>query len=181
MSSEDVRDVVAAIHDSPVALVFEFAGAGSLALHWLHAVAGSSRTVLEATDRYSQASLSALLGEVPTPVVSTAVAAAMAEAAWARARELRPDGPVIGLSSTATIATDRAKRGHHRAVVAWHGGDRSAAHDLVLEKGRRDRAHEEDVVSRLVINVAAEGCGVSQRVDLDLSGGEAVEVTRVPA
>ena len=56
MIDPPVQEVIAQIHASAHKLVFEFAGAGSLALFWLHGVPGSSRTILEATDRYAPAS-----------------------------------------------------------------------------------------------------------------------------
>ena len=62
------------IHDSAHKLVFEFTGAGSLALFQLHSVAGSSRTVLEATDRYASTALIDLLGHAPEQFVSKATA-----------------------------------------------------------------------------------------------------------
>jgi hypothetical protein len=72
--------------------VFEFAGAGSLALFWLHGVPGSSRTVLEATDRYASASLAELLGRAPEQFVARETAAAMASAAYRRANRLAEPG-----------------------------------------------------------------------------------------
>jgi hypothetical protein len=51
-----LEQIITTIHATPQKIVFEFAGAGSQALTWLHAVGGSSRTILEATDRYLAAS-----------------------------------------------------------------------------------------------------------------------------
>ena len=65
-------NLIQQIHSAGVKLVYEFTGAGSLALTWLHSVGGSSRTVLEATDRYAFASLTDLLGHPPTKPVSSA-------------------------------------------------------------------------------------------------------------
>ena len=76
----------------------------------------------------------------------------MARAAWARGMTLREQGePIVGLACTATIATDRTKRGDHRAFIATWDDDMATTDAVVLEKGLRDRAGEEDVVSRLVI------------------------------
>src|SRR5437764_393584 len=112
--------VIQRIHDAPHKLVLEFAGAGSVGLAWLHAVGGSSRTILEATDRYAPTSMLDLLGQVPEPFVSPAIAAAMAERAYYRARRLSTSdaSPCLGVGLTAAIATDRAKKGEHRIVVA---------------------------------------------------------------
>ena len=72
----DPRELVALLHAGPTRLVFEFAGAGASALALLHAVGGSSRTVLEATDRYAAGSLAEALGWSPAQAVSADVAAA---------------------------------------------------------------------------------------------------------
>src|SRR5687768_7754879 len=92
-------------------LVYEFTGAGSLALAWLHFVRGSSRMLLEAADRYSENSLGDLIRYVPAKSASAEPAALMAHRAYRRAVRLS-DGtaPCLGLACTATIATDRAKR-----------------------------------------------------------------------
>src|SRR5687767_1986885 len=109
MIEASTQTVIEAIHASAHQLVYEFTGAGSLALTWLHGVAGSSRTVLEASDRYSAASLADLLGSAPEKSVSPETATAMAERAYRRAVTLCGDSaPCLGVGCTATIATGRA-------------------------------------------------------------------------
>jgi hypothetical protein len=67
-------DLLPRLFDSGRKLVYEFTGAGSLALSWLHSVGGSSRLLLEACDRYSPGSLAELLGHAPAKAVSADVA-----------------------------------------------------------------------------------------------------------
>ncbi len=163
-------------------LVYEFAGAGSEALAWLHAVGGSSRTVLEAVDRYAAASLAGVLGREPERAVSPEVAAALAAHARRRAAELAPaDVPIIGVGCSATIATDRTKRGSHGVCLAVEGS--LGRHELALElnKGERDRDAEERLVSTLVVHAAASGCGVLHRREVDLLAGEEQREGFVPA
>jgi hypothetical protein len=153
--------VLAEIHDSRPMMVLEFAGAGAMALWWLHSVGGSSRTVLEAVDRYTPQSLIGAVGFVPRGFTSPEVAAALARHALARARQLAPTGtPVFGVGLSATIATDRQKRGEHRCELAVHDGFGTKHYGLTLAKGERDRAGEETVVSELVIRAVADACGV---------------------
>src|SRR5215204_5522970 len=111
MIDDATRDTLLRLFDSGRRLVYEFTGAGSLALAWLHSVGGSSRLLLEASDRYSTGSLGELLGHVPAKSVSLETAALMAHRAYRRAVRLS-DGTssCLGLACTATIATDRAKR-----------------------------------------------------------------------
>lgn len=174
---QEIAQVVAKIHDTPQQSVLAVAGAGNYALAWLLGVGGASRTVLETRVPYGYLAMTDFLGGyAPEQTVSADTAQRMARAAWARGMSLREqDAPIVGLACTATIATDRAKRGDHRAFIAtWDDG--SATTDaVVLEKGLRDRAGEEDVVSRLVISAIARACGVSAELDLGLVSTERVE------
>lgn len=156
--------LVSRLHETPHRTVYAFAGAGAQALAWLHAVGGSSRTILEARDHYHPASLAQALGGAPERSASGEVAVGLARGSWARAGELLRDDPVpgprFGLGLAATIATDRAKRGSHRVHVAAVDGLGIAREDVVLEKGLRDREGEEALASLLLLHVAAEACGV---------------------
>lgn len=180
MQDTRIAPLVERIHAAPERLVYEFSGAGSLALVWLHSVGGSSRTVLEATDRYARRSLSGLLGREPEKFVSRETARAMAEKAYARAVALAEgEGPCLGVSCTAAIATAAARRGQNHCAVAVRSGAREWSYRLVLEKGRRDRAGEEAVVSQLVLRAIAEASGLEGAL-LDLVEGEVVEVEQSP-
>jgi nicotinamide mononucleotide (NMN) deamidase PncC len=177
-----IQELVGKIHAAPPMLVLEYAGAGSLALYWLHSVGGSSRTILEATDRYSAASLADLLGAVPEQFVAEETARAMAARAYRRAMRLA-DGavPCLGVACTATIATDRAKRGEHRVWVAVQDSRACRAYGLTLEKGARDRHGEETVVSQVLLRALLRACGIVADSPLDLLADERVEETSVAA
>jgi nicotinamide mononucleotide (NMN) deamidase PncC len=177
-----IQGLIGLIHDAPQILVLEFAGAGSLALYWLHSVAGSSRTVLEATDRYSPPSMADLLGESPEQFVAEPTARAMAARAYRRAMRLS-DGaaPCLGVACTATIATDRAKRGEHRVWVAVQDKSESRAYGVTLTKGARDRLGEETVVSQLIVRALLRACGVPAEAPLELLAGEELEEAGAPA
>lgn len=159
----DVAEAVAAIHAAPPRLVLAFAGAGSAALHWLHAVAGSSRTVLEAVDCYAPRSLAELVGGLGEPAVSAPTALALADWALERAAALEEgDSPLLGVGCTAAIATDRARRGQNRAVVAVHSSaGELRLYELTLEKGARERLDEEELVARLILRAVAAACGLA--------------------
>lgn len=149
------------IHDTPHKFVLAFTGAGSQALAWLHSVGGSSRTILEATDHYAATSLIDRLGYEPSQFTSPGVARALATQAFFRATELADiESPVLGVGCTATIATDRHKRGDHRAYVALCESQGLTTYGLVMEKGRRNRVEEEELVSRLILWAMMKGCGL---------------------
>lgn len=163
MLDQDLLRAITAIHAAPPRLVFAFAGAGSLALHWLHAVAGSSRSVLEARDCYAPRSLAELLGGAPAQAVSAETALAMAGWAAGRAAALAEgDWPLLGVACTAAIATDRSRRGADRAFVAVRAGAGASTYALTLAKGLRDRAGQEELVSRLIILAVARACGAPE-------------------
>jgi len=173
----DVQRAVAAIHRAPHKVVIEYAGAGSQALAWLHAVGGSSRTLLEATDRYAAASLKSLIGFEPPQFTSVHVAQLMAHRAYLRAQALCAQGePVLGLGLTAAIATDRVKRGQHRCAVALRDAKMTTTSTLAMHKGARTRAAEERLVGSLLMQTLARACEVVAEVRLELEPGEAIEV-----
>ena len=162
----DVRTLVQRIHDSPELAVVALAGAGTQALAWILGVSGASRTLLEAIVPYAGKSMIELVGREPGQFVSEETAREMARRCYERALSLRDgDEPVLGLACTATIATDRPKRGQHRCHVAtWDEGGVECL-TLVLAKGERDRAGEEDVVSRLVLAALAGVSGIDPSPD----------------
>jgi len=168
--------LIARIHSSNRKAVLEFAGAGSLGLAWLHAVAGSSRTLLEATDRYSTPSMVALLGHMPARFVARETAEAMAERAYRRAMTLSDGEPgCFGIACTATIATDRVKKGDHGCWVVIRDSRSVSAYGLVIAKGMRDRYGEEALVSRLLVRAIGLATGAGE-LELDFLPDESVDL-----
>lgn len=172
-----IRDLVQLIHDHPAQIVLVTAGAGTLALSELLGVSGATRTLLEALVPYSAAAFDDFLGQTPPQYVSAPTAKLMAGRALTRARWLAdtPEKPVVGLSCTATIVTDRPKRGEHRAhIAAWQPG-RLTWYGLGLHKGARDRQGEETLVSHLLLNTLAEACGLPHRLPWQLGKEDTLE------
>jgi hypothetical protein len=164
------------IHDSQTLAAFAVAGAGSSAIDWLLSVAGASRTVLEIIVPYSENSFSEYIGSRPEQTVSIDAAKSLALAAYTRALNLRNDSrPVIGIACTATIATDRPKRGDHRGHVGLWTSEGWSVFSLTLEKGLRDRAGEEQLLSVLILRTLAFACGVVDTLELQLAHSEHVE------
>ena len=175
----EIRELVEAVHASPTRVVIAVAGAGSQAVAWLLAVPGASRTLLEAVVPYERQALIDFLGHEPEQFVSTQTATELAGAAYRRALRLREDqSPVLGLACTASLATDRPKRGEHRGCIAAWDEAGVVTHNLVLAKGRRDRSGEEEQLSRLLLNALARACRLPAQLPLDLVEGEAPEVRR---
>lgn len=170
-----LQPIIEAIHATKYKVVIEFAGAGAQALRWLHGVGGSSRTVLEATDRYAAASLSELLGYTPTRFTSLQVAQDMAVKAFLRASHLAQQKfPVSGIGCTATITTDRLKKGEHRVYLARCDEQGITSYAVTMIKGARTRKQEEKLVSRLILQAVVDACQLEERIPLKLKQDEEV-------
>lgn len=174
------RRLIQAIHDSPPRAMFVAAGAGSAALADLLAVPGASRTLLEALIPYAGDAFDEFLGAPPEQYVSDETGRRLAGRALARARHLREleTWPLVGLGCTATIVTDRPKKGEHRAHVAAWTPERLRTYTLYLEKGARDRPGEEGLVSALLLDALAEACGIAERPPLALGPGDRLSAER---
>lgn len=167
--------LITTIHAQSRPTVITFAGAGSQALWWLHGVAGSSRTIIEAVDCYSPASMQSHIGYMPARFVSQQTAIDMAKSAYIRAIDLGYTNQPIGLSCTATIATDRIKKGEHGCWVAICDGQFVHSYGLILHKGLRDRVGEEALISEVMIRVLARHVDVTTSINLDLADGEQLD------
>jgi len=176
-----MSSLIAQIHASPAMAVIVVTGGGAQALADLLLVPGASRTVLEALIPYSERSLTEFLGEAPSQAVSVETAAALARAAYQRAFQLRTDPtlPVLGLSCTAALVTDRPKKGEHRAHVGLCGETAISVYSLTLTKGARNRQEEERVVSNLLLSVLAAACTVQDSVEIGLRSDEHVVVEKI--
>lgn len=169
----DIQTLVQAVHNAPRRVMWVTAGAGTQGLAWLLSVPGASRTLIEALVPYDWQASADFLGQVPKQYVAADTARLLAGRALTRARLLRQKGEqVLGLACTATIVTDRPKRGEHRAHIATWQPERVVSYTLHLEKGRRDRQQEEELVSRLLLNALAAACDVPQQLTLDLGAGD---------
>lgn len=175
--NEATRQLIQRIHDCDTQIVLVTAGAGTQALSDLLGVAGATRTLLEALVPYSNAAFDAFLGQTPDQYVHPKTAKLMAGRAYTRARLLdSANHPVAGLACTATIITDRPKRGDHRAHIATWQPERLVRYGLYLEKGARDRAGEENVVSTTMLNALAAACGIGRQLEVALGNRDELEV-----
>lgn len=178
--NDDIRQLIQAIHDRPEHLVLVTAGAGTQALSDLLSVAGATRTLLEAVVPYSEAAFDEFLGQKPARYVTADTARLLAGRAITRARWLREsqDIPAVGLACTATIITDRPKRGDHRAHIALWQPQQLTGYSLYLDKGKRDRAGEEDVVSRTMLNALGAGLGLDGRLPVSKMPGDQLRTVK---
>jgi nicotinamide mononucleotide (NMN) deamidase PncC len=177
-----IQQLVREIHATPVRLVIAVTGGGSGAIGQLLQVPGASRTVLEAIVPYSPAALGEWLAGPPEQACSSETARAMAMAAFLRACRLDDSAAArAGVACTASLASDRPKRGPHRVHLAVQSAAVTEERSLQLVKGARSRVQEERLVSRLVLGAVAEACGLGRGPRLVLLEGEAIDESRVVA
>jgi nicotinamide mononucleotide (NMN) deamidase PncC len=169
-----VRSLIARLHDSQLPYVLAVTGGGAGVASWLLSVPGGSRCVLEVVVPYSEAALCDYLGHPPESFCSAATARLMARRALERARWLAPGQPVAGAGCTASLRSDRPKRGEHRFHLAIQTMQQTATYSLTLLKEAREREGEEEVLDRVLLNALAEAFGVAERVAAPLLPGEEI-------
>lgn len=170
MNSSDAawQQLISTVQASGRKAVLAITGGGSGAIGELLRVPGGSRLLVEAQVPYDTEALAAFLGFAPAQASSAATAIAMARASRTRAARLVPGADVVGLGATAALVSDRPRRGEHRYHLAYANAAGVAHCTAVLAKGRRDRAGEEDLVSRSIILWLAQACGVAAPSPRDL-------------
>jgi len=158
-----MQELVRQVHASGRRFAIAVTGAGSGVIATLLRVPGASRTLVEAVVPYGFPALTDFLGRPPEHACSAETAVALAVRARARVASLvgAANGPLVGLGVTATVATDRPKRGDHRGHIAVATDDGIEVVTIVLEKGARDRAAEEDLFADAALLLLARGCGVA--------------------
>lgn len=162
-------DLIPNLHTAGFRGVLAITGGGSGAIPGLLTTPGASATVLEATVPYSENALADWLGRAPERACDSTTARAMAMRAFERAGELDPAGDPLrrfGLGCTAGLASNRPKKGEHRAHVAVQTATQTLGITLRFEKGVRTRAEEEQATAHAVIAALASVAGIHE---LDLT------------
>ena len=164
MSPSDAAwpQLISALHGSGRKAALAITGGGSGAIGELLRIPGGSRLLIEAQVPYDEHALAAFLGFAPAQASSADTAIAMARTARERAAGLAPTGTdLVGLGATAALVSDRPRKGEHRFHIAFANSVGIEHCTCVLAKGRRDRAGEEDLVSRAIVLWLARACGIA--------------------
>lgn len=157
------KKLVEQIHGSGRQLVVSITGGGSGAIPALLEVPGASASVLQAIVPYSSRSLQQWLGGAVDQYCTEKTARAMAMRAFDSARQLSDFGPYLlgGVGATASLATNRTKRGSRRIHVAWQTASTTAVITCLFKFADGNRAQEERICTQLILNAAAEVCAIS--------------------
>ena len=164
MSPSDAgwQQLISALHLSGRKAALAITGGGSGAVGELLRVPGGSRLLIEAQVPYDALALATFLGFAPAQACSSDTAIAMARSARERAARLAPAGSdLVGLGATAALVSDRPRKGEHRFHIAFANSAGIAHCTGVMAKARRDRAAEEDLVSRAIVLWLAHACGIA--------------------
>ena len=186
MPESTTKKQIEAIHRADKVFVLAISGGGTQAIPTLLSVPGGSRSVLEAVVPYSASSMDEWLGGSPAKYCSHETARAMAMVALQRARklvlEIAPH-KLIGVGCTASLASDRAKRGTHRIHVATQSFSCTTVESLELTKNERTRTDEEAIAAALVLrNIAkAAGLAVEEWLPLEISSRERIQTQSATA
>lgn len=183
MWSSAWNTLITAIHDQSRPTVLVVTGGGASAIAELLAVPGASRTILDAQVPYSTEALVAWLGRRPDQFCDERTALAMASVAAYRANTLLSSAPPastpvepLGISCTASLASDRPKRGDHRCFIAVQASHLTTSYSLKLEKGARSRAEEDAIVGQLIVRALAIATGLTDMPEVALRPTEVIEV-----
>ena len=162
---DDWSQLVAEFHRGPARVCLAITGGGISAASQLLTVPGASRTILDVQVPYHSQALQSLLGRAPEQYCSLPTALQMASVACRQAVHLlKEDGSwtdanaanrgfPVGVGCTAALVSDRPKKGAHRAWIAIQTPCETWAAELVLTKGLRSRAAEDELVGRLILSL----------------------------
>lgn len=138
-------------------------GGGIGAIYAVLSHSGASRFVLESQIPYSAPAMFHYLGEQLESFCSEEAARIMAERAFERALIFTlPQGdesPILGISCTAALQTNRARKGTDRAFMCIKSRDREEVRHLEMEAATR--REQEETVSEALLDFIADFLGVS--------------------
>lgn len=159
----DVEPAIERFHKtSGKKVVYAFAGGGAQALCWLHAINGSTRTMVEAIDLYSKESMEEFIHETPDKAVCEATAIKMATLAAVRGQWMGQGVDCVGLAVTAAVATERKRKSEDQAFIAVCSGKESdcfVTHIWFKRDSGMTRRQQETIISSFVIDALVRTTG----------------------
>ena len=147
---------VADLHLSDWAGVCYLTGGGSLLLSHLLNVPGASATILDAQVPYSYEALTQLLGSKPQQACSETTARNLAMKAFMTAQQLRSRDELFGFGITASLRTNRQKKGAIRAFVALQTMSRSQVTEMEFTDSTT-REEEETMLAQVAFSKLCAG------------------------
>mgnify|MGYP001230035887 FL=1 len=157
----DFEKLIAQIHQTSTQISLCVTGGGSQAISRLLESPGATQTVIEAYVPYGQEALTDFLQKTPEHYCSAETARAMAATCYERACQFgKSMEAVAGISCTASLTSNKPKKGPHRCHIALQNLDTTVTYSLQFNKGTRTRTEEERVTGNLIIAAVARACGL---------------------
>ncbi|MCY3883432.1 MAG: hypothetical protein OXG24_00800 [Gammaproteobacteria bacterium] len=164
--------LVPKIHLSDWRGVLYVTGGGSPLLSDLLTVPGASSTVLDARVPYSESALEDATNQHLDQACSSAVARSLAMQAFVKANELEPGGKLFGLGVTASLATNRMKKGKLRAYIGIQTAFKTQVTELFFPIGT-SRIEQERLLTDTALQKLASGLGIESSLAANDSDLEA--------
>lgn len=156
-----LRNIVLRIHETPHRAVLAITGGGAEAIGELLRYGSGSNTLLEAVVPYDQQAFRDFVKGTPEKYCSADAASDLAASAYIRARQLHPNGPVVGVGATSSLTKDGERIGRkHNAYIAVQNDDSTYACEVLLSDCQRTRTEQEARVSQAIIGCLAMMCGI---------------------
>ena len=155
-------DIVQEVHKSPYKLTIVSSGGGTNAISALLEVPGASNTILESHIPYSKESMNSFLNKKPDHYCSLDTCLNMAANAFKKSKQIDTTSKtkhLLGISITANLATTYEKRGDHKFFIVVQAFDYTKYLECYLDKGKRTREEEEELITACVISLLADSCG----------------------
>ncbi|MXW52995.1 MAG: hypothetical protein F4X44_07910 [Gammaproteobacteria bacterium] len=165
------NSIVEKIHLSDWRGVFYVTGGGSLLLSDLLTVPGASATVLDARIPYAGAALEEATHQELVQACSSTAAQTLAMQAFLKARELDSHRHLFGLGVTASLATNREKKGRLRAYIALQTASKTQVSELVFSRDT-SRMEQEQLLAETSLRKLASGLSIKD--SLKASGSDRV-------
>ena len=154
-------NLIEAIHSSGYRTAVVAAGGGSGAVHALLSHPGASRFVFEAQIPYSPEAMFDYLGERLDSFCSAKAATTLAGRAFERALVFslssKTGYPILGISCTAALQTNRERKGSDRAFACIKSRKETVVRELAVPVG--SRLEQEAAVSKAFLEYLAEFLG----------------------
>lgn len=157
--SPDLKAVLEPLAAKKLRVVMAATGGGSQAICRMAGTPGASDVLVEGLVPYGRTAVDRLLGGPQEQYCSPKAARRLAVAAWQRAIDCgaAPE-QAVGAAVTASLATNRPKRGGHRVHVAVQTLHSTGTASLQLKKGTRSRSEEEAIAADLLLDALATSC-----------------------
>src|SRR5262249_4999597 len=140
------HQLIESLHAASFRCVLATTGGGSGAAALLLNVPGASRVAVAVAVPYAEQALVEFVGCRPEQFCAVATSRALAGQALERARRLAPGTAVVGVGCTASLVSDRPKRGDHRCHVSVHSERNCITHSLPFTQDARRRERDEPVL-----------------------------------